>query len=349
MKCKLEYIWLDGQTPEPALRSKTKIVDVPVASLRLNSVGALAPEWSFDGSSTMQAEGKYSDCVLKPVKVVNDPCQGSENAKLVLCEVWLPDGSPHPSNTRSQLEDADDVWLGFEQEYCLIDPQTSRPVGFPAGGFPEGQGRYYCGVGCGSVVGRDIVERHLDYCLEAGLEITGVNAEVMLGQWEFQVLGKGAREAADALWLARYLLYRVTEQAGVKLEFHPKPVKGDWNGSGLHCNFSDDKMRQGECTDYLDCIYDVFRENHAKHINDYGSSNEERLTGHHETSPIGEFSVGASDRGRSIRIPLATAQNGYGYLEDRRPASNADPYKVAARIVESLKDASALNAQLASV
>lgn len=338
-KLKLEYIWLDGYEPEPNLRSKTKVVDkgefVDGAFLPETLEPGVLPEWSFDGSSTQQAEGKYSDCVLKPVKAVFDPQR--HNAYLVLCEVYQPDGSPHPTNTRAQFEDAEDVWLGFEQEYVLVDPDTRRPLAFPHRGYPEPQGMYYCGVGHNVVVGRNIVESHLNACLEAGLEVTGVNAEVMLGQWEFQVLGKGAKAAADDLWLCRYLLLRNTEAAGVDLEFHPKPVKGDWNGSGLHCNFSNKAMRDRGGKEYFDALFEVFRERHAVHIEHYGSSNDQRLTGKHETSPITEFSYGASDRGRSIRVPLQTANTWRGYLEDRRPASNGDPYKIAKVITEALR------------
>jgi glutamine synthetase len=343
-KLKLEYIWLDGYAPEPNLRSKTKVVDREEFAEGLFLPDSLdpatLPEWSFDGSSTQQAEGKYSDCVLKPVKAIVDPQR--HNAYLVLCEVYLPNGEPHPTNERATFDDDEEVWLGFEQEYVLVDPDTRRPLAFPHRGYPEPQGMYYCGVGHNVVVGRNVVEAHLNACLEAGLELTGINAEVMLGQWEFQVLGKGAKAAADDLWLARYLLLRNTEAAGIDLEFHPKPVKGDWNGSGLHCNFSNARMRDTGGEEYFATIFSVLGERHALHITNYGSANDQRLTGHHETSSIKDFSVGASDRGCSIRIPLATASCWQGYLEDRRPASNADPYKIAKVITEALREANSV-------
>lgn len=327
---KLEYIWLDGNTPEPSLRSKTKVISCPLVSL------GDVPEWSFDGSSTKQAPGNSSDCVLKPVKMVKDA--GRRNANLVLCEVYTAEGEPHLSNFRAKFDDDDEAWFGFEQEYTLIDPETNRPIGFPKTGYPDPQGKYYCAVGHRRVVARDIVEEHLNLCLDAGLEITGINAEVMLGQWEYQVFAKGAKAAADACWLARYFLFRVAEKHGVDVSFHPKPEQGDWNGSGMHTNFSTKEIREEGGKDLIENICKKFGELHIEHINEYGSDNDQRLTGLHETAPITRFSYGVSDRGASIRIPLATVQNEWkGYLEDRRPASNADPYRIVARILKTLK------------
>ena len=329
MKHKVEYVWLDGYKPEPNLRSKTKIVE-GAAGLVLSDL----PEWGFDGSSTQQAEGHFSDCLLKPVKLVRDPQR--INGWIVMCEVMNPDGTPHESNTRAHLSDNPDNWYGFEQEYTFV--ADGRPVGFPKDGYPAPQGQYYCGVGGGLVTGRDVVEEHLDVCLEAGLDITGINAEVMLGQWEFQVMGKGNKEACDQLWIARYFLHRISEEQGFKVEFHPKPMVGDWNGSGLHTNFSTKEMREVGGKELFDNIFSAFERNHIEHIANYGSSNEMRLTGRHETQSIDKFSWGISDRGSSIRVPLSTSTNWIGYLEDRRPASNADPYKIVRVIEKSLSE-----------
>jgi glutamine synthetase len=185
MAYKLEYLWLDGYKPEPNLRSKTKIVDSEPKTPEE------CPGWNFDGSSTQQAEGRSSDCLLKPVRIVKDPLR--KNASLVMCEVLSPDGSVHPSNLRGTFEDDADLWLGFEQEYTLT--KDGKPLGFPKDGYPAPQGPYYCSVGIKNCVGRDLVEEHLDACLEAGLSITGINAEVMKGQWEYQLFGKGAKKA----------------------------------------------------------------------------------------------------------------------------------------------------------
>lgn len=327
MSTKLEYIWLDGYKPEPSLRSKTKVVSSEPSS------AADCPEWSFDGSSTEQAEGSSSDCLLKPVRMIPDPRRN--NAFLVMTEVLAADGSVHPTNTRGTFEDDEDFWFGFEQEYTIMD--GDRPLGFPKDGYPGPQGPYYCSVGFNNAAGRELVDAHLDTCLEAGLGITGINAEVMKGQWEFQLFGKG-KSSADDLWLARYLLYRTAEDYGLTISIHPKPIKGDWNGSGCHSNFSNTAIRDEGGEDLIKSICEKFRSSHAAHIDSYGSDNDQRLTGLHETQAIDQFSYGVSDRGASIRIPIATVQNGWkGYLEDRRPASNMDPYKVVARILATVK------------
>ncbi len=334
---KFEYIWVDGYQPEPRLRSKTKVLFLD------NYDGSTKdlPVWSFDGSSTKQAEGHSSDCLLQPAAVYVDPAR--VNAYLVVCEVLNPDGTPHASNTRSLIEDDPDFWFGFEQEYVLMD--GAKPAGFPEDGFPEPQGPYYCAVGNGNVAARQLVEEHLDTCLAAGIQLTGINAEVMLGQWEYQVFSKGAKKAGDDLIASRYLLYRISEDYGLTVNLHPKPVKGDWNGSGMHANFSNKEMREVGGEALFTAICESFRPTHKEHIDVYGAYNNERLTGLHETQSIDQFSYGVSDRGASIRIPIAVMQNNWkGYLEDRRPASNGDPYQITARIIATVKSAALVNA-----
>ena len=336
IKTKVEYIWLDGTKPEQKLRSKTKLVDLDTAMPEIEDL----PEWSFDGSSTEQAIGSSSDCILRPVRVYRDPQR--VGAYLALCEVLNEKGNSHKTNERAELEGMDshrqneDWWFGFEQEYVLM--KDGKPLGFPKEGYPEPQGKYYCGVGTDRVVGREVIEQHLDACMSIGLDITGVNAEVMLGQWEYQLFGKGALKASDDLWVSRYLLYRITEAHGVIVDLHPKPISGDWNGSGMHVNFSTKDMREVGGKDMIEGICDTFSFYHEEHINNYGSDNEKRLTGLHETQSIDKFSYGVSDRGASIRIPVSTVQNKWkGYIEDRRPASNGDPYKITKRILNTLK------------
>ncbi len=332
-KVKLEYIWLDGYKPTQSLRSKTKIVDDFGGSLEE------CPMWSFDGSSTEQAEGNSSDCLLKPVAIFPDPAR--KNGYLVMTEVLNADGTTHVSNGRALIDDDDnDFWFGFEQEYTLWDPETDKPLGFPATGYPAPQGQYYCSVGAANAFGRELVEEHLDYCLEAGINVEGINAEVMAGQWEFQTFAKGAKEAGDQTWVARYLLERTAEKYGVIINWHPKPVKGDWNGSGMHANFSNTLLRTAGSEDIYNSICEAFGPVVKEHIEVYGADNDQRLTGLHETQSIDKFSYGVSDRGASIRIPVATVVNDWkGWLEDRRPASNADPYKVAGRIIKTVKNA----------
>ncbi len=329
---KLEYIWLDGYTPEPNLRSKVKI---------LPKEGAITlsecPEWSFDGSSTKQAEGHYSDRILKPVALYqNCMDDGLYRSYFVLCEVYNPDGTAHESNIRHILPNDDNVWYGFEQEYTII--KDGRPIGFPKDGFPAPQGKYYCGVGSEQVNGRSFVDEHLEICLNTGLSITGINAEVLLGQWEYQIFNTTSKSAADDLWISRYILQRLSEKWGYRIEFHPKPVMGDWNGSGLHCNFSNHIMRNIGGMEYFSKLFNVFENRHTLHIENYGSSNEQRLTGKHETQSIHKFSWGVSDRGASLRVPIQTSLGWRGYVEDRRPASNADPYRIVKVISDALRE-----------
>tara|TARA_B110001454_G_scaffold178624_1_gene171521 strand:- start:4530 stop:5540 length:1011 start_codon:yes stop_codon:yes gene_type:complete len=331
-KVKAEYIWMDGHKPTQKLRSKTKVIEGPV-----NSIKNL-PIWGFDGSSTNQAEGNDSDCMLKPVCTVPDPIRGGEDI-LVMCEVMNPDGSVHSSNTRAHLRKItekfsnEEAWFGIEQEYTLFEGRN--PLGWPEGGYPAPQGPFYCGVGADEVFGRDIVEDHMQLCLDAGLELSGINAEVMPGQWEYQIGPIGPLDAADQMWISRWLLYRISEDYGISATLHPKPVKGDWNGAGAHTNFSTKSMREEGGMGVIKEACEKLSKKHDEHINVYGAHNDERLTGLHETCSIREFRYGVSDRGASIRIPMQTANDGYGYLEDRRPSANMDPYKVCSILIET--------------
>jgi glutamine synthetase len=326
-----EYIWVDGTEPTSLVRSKTKIIRDKGSAVALTTF----PQWAFDGSSTNQAAGGNSDRLLEPVCFVPDPLRG-ENSYLVLCEVLNPDGTPHSSNHRAVLRaamsaggEASDPWMAFEQEYTFF--RGSRPLGFGDDRrYPAAQGPYYCGVGADEVYGRPVVEKHLALCLKAGIELTGINAEVMPGQWEYQCGGPGVDplKASDHLWLSRWLLYRVGEDFGISATLDPKPVPGDWNGAGMHANFSTAAMRAEGGLKVIIEACERLGENVERHIAVYGANNEYRLTGHHETCSIREFKYGVSDRTASIRIPLMVDRKGRGYLEDRRPAANADPYQV---------------------
>jgi len=328
MKVKLaEYIWVDGAQPTPSLRSKTRVLDVDEEP----------PIWGFDGSSTNQAEGHNSDCVLRPVKTVSDPLRAGRDL-LVLCEVLNTDLTPHRSNTRSvctqvaYIHQEDDTWFGLEQEYTLL--QNGRPLGFPKNGFPAPQGQYYCSVGSQNAFGRPIAEKHLEACLTAGLKISGINAEVCPGQWEFQIGPAGPVEASDDLWLARYLLYRIAEDYDVNVSLDAKPVEGDWNGAGCHTNFSTKQMR--ESYDACERAAKALSQNPAEHIMNYGMGISKRLTGLHETCSYREYRWGVSDRGASVRIPWQVAKDKKGYIEDRRPNANCDPYVVTRLIVNTV-------------
>ena len=332
-KYKLEYIWLDGYTPTPNLRGKTQIKEF-ASFPTLEQL----PLWGFDGSSTNQAEGHSSDCVLKPVVVYPDAAR--TNGVLVMCEVMMPDGkTPHPSNKRATILDDPDAWFGFEQEYFFY--KDGRPLGFPSEGYPAPQGPYYTGVGYKYVgdIARKLVEEHLDLCLAAGINHEGINAEVAKGQWEFQIFGKGSKSAADQMWIARYIMMRLCEKYGVDVNWHCKPLGKDvdWNGSGMHTNFSTQHMREVGGKDYFEKLMAAFDKYKNEHIAVYGPDNHMRLTGLHETQSIDKFNYGIANRGASVRVPHSFVNNGYkGYLEDRRPNSQGDPYKIASRILQTI-------------
>lgn len=341
-----EYVWMDGAQPTQKLRCKARVVN-----FKHEGKASLEefPEWNYDGSSTYQATGDKSDLALRPVCFVKDPVRKGDNNYLVMCEVYLADGSPHPTNTRAKLRkvldqggDKLDAWFGFEQEYTLFDGRT--PLGWPENGYPAPQGPFYCGIGSDEAFGRELIDAHAQACIDSGIMIYGINSEVMPGQWEYQVGYRGfPNEKADALtvcdhnWLARWLLYRLGEDYHITATLDPKPVKGDWNGAGQHTNFSTAAMRDPKTgSRAIDEALTLFGKKHQEHIAEYGHGLADRLTGHHETCDINTFKHGESDRGASIRIPIPTAKKGYGYLEDRRPGANADPYRVAARILKTL-------------
>ncbi|WP_326599399.1 glutamine synthetase [Streptomyces sp. NBC_01803] len=326
---KAEYIWIDGTEPTAKLRSKTKIL----------ADGEAPPMWGFDGSSTNQAEGHASDCVLKPVASFPDPIRGGDHI-LVLNEVYnVADDTPHVSNTRALLRPiaerfaAQEPIFGIEQEYTFF--KGSRPLGFPENGFPAPQGGYYCGVGADEIYGRDVVEAHLENCLKAGLGISGINAEVMPGQWEFQVGPLSPLEVSDQLWIARWLLYRTAEDFGISATLDPKPAKGDWNGAGAHTNFSTKAMREGYDAIITACDALGDEGKPLEHIKNYGIGVEDRLTGAHETAPWDQYSYGVSNRGASVRIPWQVEREKKGYIEDRRPNANCDPYVVTRLMVDT--------------
>lgn len=334
--CLCTYIWVDGTGEH--LRSKTMTVDFePKEPSEL-------PWWNFDGSSTGQAEGSNSDVYLKPVAIFRDPFLIASN-KLIMCETYKFDKSPTETNKRNSCVDAMDSaatehpWFGFEQEYTLLD-RDNWPFGWPKPhGFPQPQGPYYCSVGANKSYGRDVVEAHYKACLYAGVKICGTNAEVMPSQWEFQVGPLEGVSAADHLWISRYILHRVAEEFGITVTFDPKPITGNWNGAGCHTNYSTDKTRAAGGLAEIEKHIEKLGKRHLTHIRCYdpkdGKDNERRLTGHHETSSIREFSAGIANRGCSIRIPRSVGEAKCGYFEDRRPASNCDPYCVSEMIVRT--------------
>jgi len=328
-----EYVWIDayGNT-----RSKTRTLSKPAAKNPSE-----LPEWNYDGSSTGQAPGHDSEVIMRPAAIFRDPFRRGDDI-LVLCDTYDPQGRPLPTNTRysclktmTAVTESDDPWFGIEQEYTMLD-QDHWPLGWPKGGYPGPQGPYYCSAGADVAFGRSLVECHYRACLYAGVKIAGCNAEVMPGQWEFQVGICRGVEAGDHLWISRYIMHRVAEEHGIIVSFDPKPVSGDWNGAGAHTNFSTKATRTAPGGfDAVVKQLEKLAKRHKEHIAVYGAGNERRLTGAHETAPIDKFSYGVANRGASCRIPRDTERNKCGYYEDRRPASNMDPYLVTDRIVRT--------------
>ena len=329
-KIMAEYIWVDG---DGEIRAKTTTLDGKVKDVKE------LKEWNFDGSSTNQAEGGNSDVYLRPAAFYPDPFRGGDNI-IVIAECWNNDGTPNKTNHRHscaksmQQAAAHKPWFGIEQEYTLFDIDN-KPYGWPKGGFPGPQGPYYCGVGAGKVYARDIIEAHYKACLYSGVNISVINAEVMPSQWEFQVGPCEGIKMGDDMLMARFLLLRVAEDWGVKVSFHPKAVPGDWNGAGCHTNYSTEEMRKEGGMKAIEAAIEKLSKRHAEHIAVCGTDNDQRLTGKHETGHIGQFSSGVANRGASIRIPRHVAAQGYGYLEDRRPASNIDAYQVTDIMVQT--------------
>ena len=322
---KLEYLWVDGTEPTARLRSKTKIIHSDIDPNNISTV----PIWNFDGSSTNQASAKNSDLKLQPVRIFGNPIDGGY---LVLCEVFNLDGTPHSTNHRFECRSAQDKcngmepMFGIEQEYFIFhgrDTIASEKLGLSP---PEG--RYFCGVGGNVAFGRKIAQKHLDYCIEAGLSVEGINAEVAPGQWEFQIGILNAVDLSDELWVARLLLDRVAEEEGYWINYTAKPYT-NWNGSGAHLNFSTKGMREG--TVKCEEVCELIGKRVQQHLDVYGHDYQRRLTGKHETCSYQEFRYGYADRTASIRISVTGK-----FIEDRRPNANLDPYKATRVMLESV-------------
>ena len=338
----VNYIWLDGSQPTSKLRYKTRVIEY----LEEPSIENF-PIWNFDGSSTNQSEGGDSDLILKPVNCFLNTIDG--DGYLVLCEVYNHDDTPHDTNERAKLRNLLDKggakyepWIGFEQEYVMFKGNT--PLGWPKYGFPAPQGPYYCGVGTKQIYGRELAEQHREACLAADLMYYGMNAEVMPAQWEFQMGYRGIKsedgnvlKISDQTWIARWILHRLSEEYNIHISLENKPVSGDWNGSGMHSNFSTNEMRdKNKGMIIIEDAIKKLQKEHNKHIPHYGDKLEERLTGEHETAHISAFSAGIANRTASIRIPRTVQDRGYGYIEDRRPGANADPYVISQLLISTI-------------
>jgi len=331
-----EYVWLGGSYTTGGFDIRQKTKTLSKAPVNVDEL----PIWNFDGSSTGQAPGDDSEVLLKPVRMYKDPFRGGENI-LVLCECLTPKMEPIPTNTRRAAKAAFDKkldeapWFGIEQEYTLFEKDGVTPLGWPVGGFPRPQGPYYCSAGTDVSFGRQAMEDHYEACIYSGVEIAGINAEVMPGQWEYQIGPCTGIQSGDDMWMSRYLMIRVCERLGINVSFDPKPIPGDWNGAGCHTNYSTKAMRDAGGYKVIIAAIEKLEKKHEEHIKVYGTGNERRLTGAHETASIDKFSYGVANRGASVRIPRTAEADQCGYFEDRRPASNMDPYIVTSKIFQT--------------
>jgi len=346
-----EYIWLDNDNK---LRSKTKTI----FNVEKNSEFDLSTyhKWNYDGSSTGQATADNSEIVLKPCTVCRSPFQYNEREYfqvLVLCSTYNTKDEPLPTNHRHRAEElfnsnlGAEPWFGLEQEFFLMtvdeenpSTRTTRPTGWNKKGgwgtnIPKEQGQYYCSVGSNNSFGRELVEKAYYYCLDAGISVSGMNAEVAPGQWELQIGPCTGIEASDELLLARYILECVAESYYIDINYDPKPLPGNWNGSGCHVNFSSKFMRSPNGLSVINEAVEKLSKKHDEHIKVYGINNDKRLTGKQETSNYKKFTHGVGDRTASVRIPNHVNSAGMGYLEDRRPSANIDPYQVTSKIFET--------------
>jgi glutamine synthetase len=329
---RVEYVWIDNDFK---LRSKVKVM----YNTEINNIEDI-PEWNYDGSSTGQAQGNDSEVIIKPRSMFTS--RHDIFHVLVLCDTYTPENTALLTNNREyanyifnkNLEE--EPWFGIEQEYFIIDSKTNKPLGFDEN---KKQGQYYCSVGAENAFGRKIAEEHLLECINYGVIVSGMNAEVAPGQWEYQVGPCVGIESGDHLWISRYILQKIAEKHNVIINFEPKPLSGDWNGSGCHTNYSTKKMREGTKNktglDYINEAIDKLSKKHNEHMNVYGSGNELRMTGQHETASYNVFSFGTANRGASVRIGNTNMRNQKGYFEDRRPSSNCDPYLVTSKIFET--------------
>jgi glutamine synthetase len=349
----VEYVWIDGMGN---LRSKARTLN-PSSSSSTSQYSFIyepdkdgpssrveIPSWNYDGSSTEQAFGRDSEILLYPCYAIPCPFRGGQNL-LVMCETYNSDGTPALNNHRKWAKEIFDKnleakpWYGIEQEFFMMDSRTRRPYTCWDGLEGKKQGQYYCSVGSENAFGRKLIDKHYQYCLYSGLTISGINAEVAPSQWEYQIGPVEGIEAADQLWLSRYILQRLGEEFNIYINFEPKPLTGNWNGSGCHTNYSTLAMREGTgLTTGLDHISKAIEKlslKHDEHMKLYGTGNELRMTGEHETSRFDKFNSGIANRGASVRIPRETNNNKCGYFEDRRPSSNMDPYLVTAILFQT--------------
>lgn len=361
-KYKLEYIWVDKKG-NPRSKVKTFEKCRPTDSFHRLTIDDI-PVWNFDGSSTGQNIGDNTEVVLNPVRMYTNPLEDHETLYcplLVLCELshsYLPSSDKVPKavdkfNTRKWAKFVAEKFeyleplYGCEQEYSILNPKTCLPYNWEEHGA-EKQGDFYCSVRYPYCQAEELIKEHYKACLKCGVAISGYNAEVLPSQWEYQIGPRDLLKVADDMIMARYLLYRLSAKYNVLITLNPKPLKSytykiddftskahaDWNGSGCHINFSTNQMREPNGIEHIYKAINNLSKNHQQILQHYGD-NQLRLTGHHETSNPHTFTYGLGTRNTSVRIPNQVTVNACGYFEDRRPASDIDPYLALAALLES--------------
>ena len=351
----LEYIWIDDSNN---LRGKTMVYRKPFKT------AADLPVWNYD-ELAYKERGLEVVVMLRPVALFPDPFRGGHH-KLVLTEKLDLSFNPHFTNHRAKaveiLEKAakHEPMFGIEQEYFLLtrnqaiyeytDKDGTKkaerqylPYKWLGHGNPGGGGKFHStSVGGEVAYGREVAEEHLAACLKAGLEIWGINSEGLASQWEYQIGICDGIEISDQIWIARYILHRITEPHNLIANMECKPYK-NFYGNGLHTNFSTKAMREGadgkKGIEFIReaCIKLSKPETHKRHLEVYGEGNLERLIGNntwtasHETCTWAEHSKDVS-----LRIPVDTVNAEQGYFEDRRVGANADPYQVVTVLVQSI-------------
>lgn len=318
------YVWIGANN---IIRWKIKTIHYKETIFGLNTNICDYPKWNFDGSSTGQASGVNTEVQLFPVKVYKFPYDDAD--VIVLCETYNIDDTPHLTNKRytalEKFKRGDDKpWFGLEVEYFIYDPQN------PEQKLNGNQTSHYCGFNGSRATGKIIALEHYNKCLEMGLQISGMNAEVTKGQWEFQIGPSECIDSGDHTTIAKFMLIWIAEHYGRSININDsKPYEGV-NGSGCHVNFSTVETRENNDLPTLTKLIDKLAVKHEHHMSIYGD-NSKRMTGTHETAASDVFTHGVGTRHTSVRIPNLTKE----YFEDRRPSSNIDYYEVTSTIYET--------------
>ncbi|GJQ88142.1 hypothetical protein Trydic_g13147 [Trypoxylus dichotomus] len=333
--CSVEYVWIDGTGEH--LRSKARTLEyIPDNHKEV-------PPWGCDSNASMLPVPKETDVLLVPVAMYNDPFRRSNN-KLVLCDTYEFDGKPLPTNNRKSCCEAlnkvcdQEIMWGLEQQYMVMD-MDERPYGWPVClGEPRRHKGYYCAVGGDKVFARELSESHYRACLYAGVQIASTHPDAVPGQWEFQIGVSPGIKGPDDLWMARYILARISEEYGLYTCLHPKRFD-NMPGCSCHVNFSTKVTRKDNGLSTLEGYMQKLSKRHEEHLRKYdpygGQQNKLRLTGKDGTSAVDNFTSGVGDKSLSVRITKETETKKKGYIEDRRPASNSDPYAVCDMVVRT--------------